>query len=162
MRNESVPTSNVGPRVFPSPDELLDAVGESLGTSEWILIDQERIDTFAEATGDDQWIHVDPVKSAAGPFGATIAHGYLTLSLTNRFMPEIMRVDGASMGINYGVNKVRFPQPVVVGSLVRGTATVQSCERIAGGVQVVVEMVVEVEGSDRPACVCHAVSRFMN
>jgi len=148
--------------VFASPDELLDAVGESLGTSGWILIDQGRIDTFADATGDHQWIHVDPVKAATGPFGATIAHGYLTLSLTNKFMPEIMRVDGASMGINYGVNKVRFPQPVVVGSRVRGTAALQSCERIAGGVQVVVELVVEVEGSERPGCVCHAVSRFMN
>jgi len=152
---------DLGPRVFASPDLLLESVGERLGTSEWLLIDQERIDTFAEATGDSQWIHVDPEKAAAGPFGATIAHGYLTLALTNKFMPEIMRVDGASMGINYGVNKVRFPQPVTVGTRVRGSASIASCERILGGVQVVVAIAIEVEGSDRPACVCESVSRFM-
>jgi len=160
---ETQPTVNwdAGPRVFSSPDQLLEAVGESLGTSSWIEISQERIDTFADATGDHQWIHVDPVKAADGPFGTTIAHGYLTLALTNKFMPEIMRVDGASMGINYGVNKVRFPQPVLVGSRVRGSATVKSCDQIAGGVQVVVELVVEIEGSERPGCVCQSVSRFM-
>jgi len=162
MSNDPEATANAGPTVFQSPEELLDAVGESLGTTDWMLIDQARIDTFAEATGDHQWIHVDPARASSGPFGATIAHGYLTLSLTNKFMPEMMRAEGASMGINYGVNKVRFPRPVVVGSRVRGTATVLSCERIAGGVQVVVEVVVEIEGSDRPACVCQSVSRFMN
>lgn len=161
MSSEPEPAQRAGPRIFSSPDELLGSAGEQLGTSDWLVVDQQRIDTFADATGDDQWIHVDPAKAATGPFGATIAHGYLTLALTNKFMPQVMRVDGASMGINYGVNKVRFPQPVLVGSRVRGTATIHACEQIAGGVQVVVEMVVEIEGSDRPACVCQSVSRFM-
>lgn len=147
--------------VFSSPDELLTAVGRELGASSWIVIDQARIDQFAEATGDDQWIHVDPVAAADGPFGATIAHGYLTLAMTNQFLPEIMRVDGASMGINYGTNKVRFPRPVVVGSRVRATAMLQSAEEITGGVQAVVMITVEIEGQDKPACVVESVSRFL-
>jgi acyl dehydratase len=147
--------------VFASPDELLDAVGRDLGVSEWITIEQDRIDQFAEATGDHQWIHVDPVAAADGPFGATIAHGYLTLALTNQFLPEIMRVDGASMGVNYGVNKVRFPQPVTVGSRVRATATLTGADEIAGGVQVVVTITVEIDGQPKPACVVESVSRFL-
>jgi acyl dehydratase len=147
--------------VFASPDELLDAVGRDLGVSEWITIEQDRIDQFAEATGDHQWIHVDPVAAAEGPFGATIAHGYLTLALTNQFLPEIMRVDGASMGVNYGANKVRFPQPVTVGSRVRATATLTGADEIAGGVQVVVTITVEIDGQPKPACVVESVSRFL-
>jgi acyl dehydratase len=147
--------------VFSSPDELLDAVGRELGSSEWLTIEQDRIDLFAEATGDHQWIHVDPVAAADGPFGATIAHGYLTLALTNQFLPEIMRVDGASMGVNYGTNKVRFPQPVTVGSRVRASATVTEAEEIKGGVQVVVTITVEIEGQAKPACVVESVSRFL-
>lgn len=147
--------------VFASPDELLAAVGGDLGHSEWISIDQGRIDGFADATGDHQWIHVDPVAAAAGPFGATIAHGYLTLALTNRFLPEIVRVDGVSMGINYGVNKVRFPQPVSVGSRVRGHAVLTSAEEIGGGVQAVITITVEIEGDPKPACVVESVSRFL-
>ena len=121
------------PTVFDNPDALLAAVGTDLGASEWITIEQDRIDGFADATGDHQWIHVDPVKAAEGPFGAPIAHGYLTLSLTNQFLPEIVRVDNVSMGINYGVNKVRFPQPVVVGSKVRGTAVLTDAKRSTVG-----------------------------
>jgi acyl dehydratase len=147
--------------VFANPDELLDAVGRDLGASQWITIEQDRIDRFAEATGDHQWIHVDPVAAADGPFGATIAHGYLTLSLTNQFLPEIMRVDGASMGVNYGTNKVRFPQPVTVGSRVRASATITEAEEIKGGVQVVVTITVEIEGQAKPACVVESVSRFL-
>ena len=147
--------------VFSNPDELLDAVGRDLGTSEWLVIDQDRIDQFAEATGDHQWIHVDPVAAADGPFGATIAHGYLTLALTNQFLPEIMRVDGASMGVNYGTNKVRFPPPVTVGSRVRAAAVITSAEEISGGVQVVVTITVEIEGQPKPACVVESVSRFL-
>ena len=101
-------------KIFRSPSELLEAVGEHLGCSNWILVDQERIDLFAEATGDKQWIHVDPQKAADGPFGKTIAHGYLTLSLTNCLLPEIFQVDGISMGINYGTDRVRFPAPLKV------------------------------------------------
>lgn len=147
--------------VFDNPDQLLDAVGKELGTSDWLTIEQDRIDTFAEATGDHQWIHVDPEAAAEGPFGATIAHGYLTLALTNQFLPEIMRVDGASMGVNYGTNKVRFPQPVTVGSRVRASATITEAEEINGGVQVVVTISVEIEGQAKPACVVESVSRFL-
>ena len=123
-------------------------------------IDQERIDLFAAATGDHQWIHVDPERAAKGPFGKTIAHGYLTLSLANQFLPEIMRVDNVSMGVNYGCEKVRFPAAVPVGSRVRGGGEVISAEEIKGGVQVVVRMTIEIEGSDRPACVIDTISRF--
>ena len=147
--------------VFASPDELLHAVGRDLGASDWVTIEQDRIDLFAEATGDHQWIHVDPVAAADGPFGATIAHGYLTLALTNQFLPEIMRVDGVSMGVNYGTNKVRVPQPVKVGSRVRGSATVTQAEEIKGGVQVVVTITVEIDGEAKPACVVESVSRFL-
>lgn len=147
--------------VFANPDELLEAIGRDLGASQWITIEQDRIDQFAEATGDHQWIHVDPVAAADGPFGATIAHGYLTLALTNQFLPEIMRVDGASMGVNYGTNKVRFPQPVTVGSRVRAAAVITSAEEISGGVQVVVTITVEIEGQPKPACVVESVSRFL-
>ena len=147
--------------VFSSPGELLGAVGTDLGASEWIEIDQERIDLFAEATGDHQWIHVDPEAAAAGPFGATIAHGYLTLALTNQFLPEIVRVEGVSMGINYGTNKVRFPQPLTVGSKVRGSAVLTEAAEIPGGVQAVVTITVEIDGQAKPACVVESVSRFL-
>jgi acyl dehydratase len=147
--------------VFATPDELLSAVGRDLGTTEWVAIEQDRIDQFAEATGDHQWIHVDPTAAADGPFGATIAHGYLTLAITNLFLPELMRVDGVSMGINYGANKVRFPQPVVVGSRIRATAIVTEAQEINGGVQVVVTITVEIEGQNKPACVVESVSRFL-
>lgn len=147
--------------VFETPDDLLGAVGSELGTSEWVTIEQDRIDGFADATGDHQWIHVDPAAAAAGPFGATIAHGYLTLALTNQFLPQIVRVDGVSMGINYGVNKVRFPQPVTVGSRVRGHATLTAADEIGGGVQAVITITVEIEGGDKPACIVESVSRFL-
>lgn len=123
-------------------------------------IDQQRIDQFAEATGDRQWIHVDPERAAAGPFGKTIAHGYLTLSLANLFLPEIMRVENVSMGVNYGCEKVRFPAPVPVGSRVRGGGEIISAETVKGGVQVVVRMTIEIEGGSRPACVIDTISRF--
>ncbi len=149
------------PTVFASPDALLEAVGRELGRSDWLVIDQARIDTFADATGDHQWIHVDPDAAADGPFGATIAHGYLTLALTNQFLPEIMQVDGVSMGINYGTNKVRFPQPVTVGSRIRASAVLTGAEEISGGVQSLVTVTVEIEGQAKPACVVESVSRFL-
>lgn len=147
--------------IFDAPDALLSAVGTDLGSSEWVTVEQDRIDGFADATGDHQWIHVDPEAAAAGPFGATIAHGYLTLALTNQFLPEIVRVDNVSMGINYGVNKVRFPQPVVVGSRVRGHAVLTEAEEIGGGVQAVITITVEIEGGAKPACIVESVSRFL-
>jgi len=146
--------------VFKHPDELLAATGRHLGYSQWLQIDQQRIDQFAEATGDRQWIHVDPERAAAGPFGKTIAHGYLTLSLANLFLPEIMRVENVSMGVNYGCEKVRFPAPVPVGSRVRGGGEIISAQTVKGGVQVVVRMTIEIEGGSRPACVIDTISRF--
>ena len=146
--------------VFEQPADLLGAVGQHLGHSDWLQIDQERINQFADATGDHQWIHVDPVKAADGPFGSTIAHGYLTLSLANLFLPQIMEVRNTSMGVNYGCEKVRFPAAVPVGSRVRGGGEVISAEEVKGGVQVVVRMTIEVEGGERPACVIDTISRF--
>ncbi len=149
--------------VFKSPDDLLGAVGDHLGHSEWVSVDQARIDLFAEATGDHQWIHVDAARAAQGPFGATIAHGYLTLALTSLLMPQIVRVEGVSMGINYGVNRVRFPQPVLEGSRLRASATLTTAEELPGGsgVQTVITVTVEIEGQPKPACVVESVSRYL-
>jgi acyl dehydratase len=145
---------------FETPEALLEAVGQHLGHSEWLTIKQDRIDQFADATGDHQWIHVDPDRAAEGPFGKTIAHGYLTLSLANLFLPEIMQVNNVSMGVNYGCEKVRFPAPVPVGSRVRGGGEVISAEEVKGGIQVVVRITIEIEGGDKPACVIDTISRF--
>ncbi len=145
---------------FDSPSALLDSVGQHLGYSDWLQIDQSRIDLFAEATGDHQWIHVDPERAAQGPFGKTIAHGYLSLSLANLFLPQILRVENVSMGVNYGCEKVRFPAPVPVGSRLRGGGEVISVEEVKGGVQIVVRVTIEIEGGDRPACVIDTISRF--
>ena len=145
---------------FDQPTDLLGAVGQHLGYSDWLEIDQQRINLFADATGDHQWIHVDEEKAADGPFGKTIAHGYLTLSLANLFLPQIMEVRNTSMGVNYGCEKVRFPAAVPVGSRVRGGGEVVSAEEVKGGVQVVVRMTIEIEGGDRPACVIDTISRF--
>ena len=144
---------------FENPADLLDAVGKHLGFSDWEAVDQQRIDQFANATGDHQWIHVDPDKAADGPFGKTIAHGYLTLSMANLFLPQVMQVDNTSMGVNYGCEKVRFPSPVPVGSRIRGGGEVMSAEEVKGGIQVVVRMTIEIEGADRPACVVDTISR---
>ena len=148
------------PRIFTSVDELKAAVGEQLGYTDWLEIDQKRIDLFAEATGDHQWIHVDPEKAAAGPFGTTIAHGYLTLSLLPLFGPQLMSVEGVKMGVNYGTNKVRFPAPVPVRSRLRATGKISSVEDVPGGVQLAVAYTVEREGGDKPVCVAESVARF--
>ncbi|MFD8326709.1 MaoC family dehydratase [Streptomyces lydicus] len=148
------------PRVFGSLDELRGAVGEELGTSDWLEVDQKRVDLFADATGDHQWIHVDPEKAAAGPFGTTIAHGYLTLSLLPALVPQLMRVDGVKMGINYGTNKVRFPATVPVGSRVRATARIADVTEVPGGVQLTTVVTIEREGGEKPVCVAETVSRF--
>ncbi len=125
-------------------------------------ITQERVNQFADATGDHQWIHIDPERAATeSPYGATIAHGYLTLSLTNMFLPSLITVEQISMGINYGVNKVRFPAPVPVGSRVRVGAELSSVDEINGGVQAVITITVEVEGSPKPACVVESLTRYM-
>jgi acyl dehydratase len=148
------------PRIFTSPDELKAAVGEQLGYTDWLEVDQKRVDLFAEATGDHQWIHVDPERAAQGPFGVTIAHGYLTLSLLPLFGPQLVRVEGVKMGVNYGTNKVRFPSPVPVGSRLRATAKITSVEDVTGGVQVAMAFTVEREGGEKPVCVAESVSRY--
>ena len=147
--------------VFESLEELPGAVGTHLGYSDWLTIDQERIDLFAEATGDHQWIHVDAERAALGPFGSTIAHGYLTLSLTSMFLPALIEVRGISMGINYGTDKVRFPAPVPVGSRVRAGAELVDVAAGGGGFQTVIRITMEMDGSERPACVVESVSRFL-
>jgi acyl dehydratase len=148
-------------QVFTSIEQLQGAAGSALGPTGWVTIEQGRVDAFAEATGDHQWIHVDVERARQGPFGGTIAHGYLTLSLCSLFLPELMRVEMAGMGINYGLDRVRFPAPVRVGSRLRARGEIVSVGTVPGGVQVVVRVTIEVEGSDRPACVADTISRFM-
>ena len=143
-----------------SYDSLTERVGAHLGPTDWMTVDQARIDLFADATNDRQWIHVDPVAAAEGPFGATIAHGYLTLALVNSFLPDLLTVTETSMGVNYGCERVRFPHPVTVGSRIRGRGEVISVEPAGGGLQVLVRVTVEIEGGDRPACVVDTLSRF--
>ncbi|MBW8820040.1 MAG: MaoC family dehydratase, partial [Streptomyces sp.] len=134
-------------------DELKKLAGSDLGTSEWIEVTQERVNTFADATGDHQWIHVDPEKAAAGPFGAPIAHGYLTLSLFIPLFTELLDVQGVTTKVNYGLNKVRFPSPVKVGARIRLVAKLTDVEEVPGGVQVTVDGAIEIEGGAKPAAV---------
>ncbi|MEU0215074.1 MaoC family dehydratase [Streptomyces sp. NPDC006265] len=141
-------------------DELKKLAGSDLGTSEWIEVTQERIDTFADATGDHQWIHVDPERAKEGPFGAPIAHGYLTLSLFIPLFTELLDVQGVTTKVNYGLNKVRFPSPVKVGSRIRLTAQLAEVEEVPGGVQITVEGAIEIEGGAKPAAVLQSLSRF--
>ena len=150
------------PTVFKTPQELLDASGADLGVTDWLEITQERINLFAEATGDHQWIHTNPEKAKDGPFGTTIAHGYLTLSLTHLFLPDLLQVNEISMGINYGVNKIRFPQPVPVNSRIRAHGTITEVEEINGGVQAIVQLTIEIDGVEKPACIVESISRFLN
>jgi acyl dehydratase len=147
--------------IFQTPAELSSSIGKHLGHSAWMEVTQERIQLFADATDDQQWIHVDPERAKQGPFGAPIAHGYLTLSLVNRFLPEIVEVRGISMGVNYGADRIRFPAPVRVGSRIRGGAELIEVENTKdGGVQAKIRVTVEIEGSERPACVVDTISRY--
>lgn len=139
--------------------DLQALVGQDIGTSDWLTIDQARIDRFAEATGDHQWIHVDPVRAAAGPFGTTVAHGFLTLSLLPHFFESAFAIDDVRMGINYGLNRVRFTNPVPVGGRVRGQFRLLAFEPLEGGAQLTVQATVELQGSSKPACVAETVSR---
>ncbi|MFH0177606.1 MaoC family dehydratase [Streptomyces cacaoi] len=141
-------------------DELKKLAGSDLGTSEWIEVTQERIDTFADATGDHQWIHVDPERAATGPFGAPIAHGYLTLSLFIPLFTELLDVQGVTTKVNYGLNKVRFPSPVKVGSRIRLVAKLTEVEDVPGGAQITVDGAIEIEGGAKPAAVLQSLSRF--
>ena len=146
--------------LFSSAEQLLAAQGMALGHSDWLLLTQERINQFAEATGDHQWIHVDPERAANGPFGACIAHGYLTLALANLFMPQLMQFANLAMGVNYGSDRLRFPAPVKVGSRVRGRGEILRVEALGEALQVVVRISVEIEGSERPGCVVDTISRY--
>ncbi|HWU68029.1 MAG TPA: MaoC family dehydratase [Stenotrophobium sp.] len=147
--------------VFGSVDDVLGLVGKPLGASDWVEITQQRINLFADATDDHQWIHVDPVRAKDGPFGACIAHGYLSLSLVARFLPEIATLKNLKMGVNYGTDKVRFPSAVKVGSRLRGSGELIAAEKTKdGGVQAVIRVTVEIEGSERPACVADTISRY--
>jgi acyl dehydratase len=149
-------------RTFESVADLASAAGETLGQSDWVTITQEDVNLFADATGDHQWIHVDPERAAKGPFGKTIAHGYMTLSLLPRLMHQVYTVDGVKLAINYGLNKVRFPAPVPVGSRVRATSTLGTVDDVGNGaVQAIVSTTVEIEGSAKPACVAESVVRYL-
>jgi acyl dehydratase len=147
--------------ILDGPEAVRAAVGTHLGFSDWLLMEQERVNTFADATGDHQWIHVDPERAATGPFGAPIAHGYLTMSLSNFFLPQIIETKGFSAGINYGVDKVRFPSPVKVGDRIRAGAEMLEVTDVNGGLQTLVRITIEIEGSDRPACVIDSLSRWL-
>jgi len=144
-------------RVFSSFEEIETAVGEDIGTSNWVEITQDRVDQFADATGDHQWIHVDLEKAKEGPFGTTIAHGYLTLSLVPWLGSKVFTLDTPGAKLNYGVNKVRFPSPVPVGSRVRAKVAVGSLTDVAAGKQLTLQYVVEIEDQDKPACVAETV-----
>ncbi len=142
-------------------DDLQARIGQHLGYSDWLEITQERVNQFAEATGDFQWIHVDVERAKAGPFGGPIAHGFLTLSLAPGLLKEVWQMNGAKMGVNYGLNKVRFPSPVPVGSKVRAGALLKEVSDVGGGgMQLVLEATFEVEGADKPACVAELVFRY--
>lgn len=147
--------------IFETPRDLLGKEGTALDASDWLTIDQERINAFADVTGDHQWIHVDPVRAKDGPFGATVAHGYLTLSLVNLFLPQMIEVRRFSAGVNVGMDKTRFLAPVLVGSRIRGTGEILKVEEVKGGaIQSTVRVTIEIEGSGKPACVIDTISRY--
>lgn len=149
------------PAIFSHPRDLIGAEGRTLGPSAWLPIDQARIDGFAAVTGDHQWIHVDPVRAKDGPFGTTVAHGYLTLSLVNHFLPELIEVHGFTAGVNVGADRLRFLAPVPVGARIRATGEIVRVEEVRGGaVQSTVRVTVELEGSAKPACVVDTISRY--
>lgn len=146
--------------IIEKPSDLLGKEGLKIGPSGWLEITQERVNTFADATGDHQWIHIDPERAKTGPFGGTIAHGYLTLSLAAKFMDEILTINGMSMGINYGTDRVRFLSPVLVGKRVRGHGEFLEIKEAGGGFQSVLRVTIEIEGEEKPACVVDTISRY--
>jgi acyl dehydratase len=146
-------------RTFKHLADLQALVGQNIGASDWITVDQERINLFAKATGDEQWIHVDPVRAAAGPFGAPIAHGFLTLSLLPEMFASAFEVQDTRMGVNYGLNRVRFPAPVPVNSRLRASFVLTAFEPLEGGAQMTVEVTMEREGSAKPVCVAESIGR---
>ena len=147
-------------KVFETPAALLGSEGTRLAPTEWLLIDQARVDGFAQVTGDHQWIHVDVERAQAGPFGGTIAHGYLTMSLVNWFLPQLIEVRGFAHAVNVGADRLRFLAPVKVGSRIRGVGEIVAVEDVKGAVQSVVRVTVEIEDADKPACVVDTISRY--
>ncbi len=147
-------------KVYDSPRDLIGQEGTIFGPSAWLTIEQPRVDGFAEVTGDHQWIHVDTVRAKHGPFGTTIAHGYLTMSLVNHFLPELVEVRGFSHAVNVGADRLRFLSPVPVGSRIRATGEVVSVAEVKGGIQSVVRVVIEIEGGERPALSVDTISRY--
>ncbi|MFZ2174884.1 MAG: MaoC family dehydratase [Rhodococcus sp. (in: high G+C Gram-positive bacteria)] len=148
-------------KVFNGIEEVIAAEGADLGTTHWVEIDQARVDQFADATGDHQWIHVDPDRAKEGPFGGTIAHGFLTLSMLPVLQQQLYRVDGITMAVNYGLNKVRFPAPVPVGSKVRASLKIAKVTPLEGAIQVEFTTTIEVEGSAKPACIVESIARYV-
>jgi len=146
--------------IIERPGDLMGQEGLKIGPSDWMDMTQERVNTFADATGDHQWIHVDVERAQKGPFGAPIAHGYLTLSLAAKLMPEILEIKGLKMGINYGTDKVRFLNPVKVGSRVRGHGEFLEIKQVPGGYQSTLRVTIEIEGEEKPACVVDTISRY--
>jgi acyl dehydratase len=148
------------PRIYATPRALIGQEGERLGPTDWLEIDQPRVDGFADVTGDHQWIHVDVERSAQGPFGGTIAHGYLTMSLVNFFLPDLIEVRGFAHAVNVGLDRLRFLAPVKVGSRIRAVGEIVGVEEVKGSVQSVVRVTIEIEGGDKPACVVDTISRY--
>ena len=147
-------------RIYESPRDLIGQEGTQFGPTDWLVIEQDRIDAFADATEDHQWIHVDPDRARDGPFGGTIAHGYLTMSLLNWFLPQLIEVRGFSMGINVGLDRLRFLNPVRAGSRIRATGEIVKVEEVKGAVQSVLRITVEIDGADKPALVADTISRY--
>ena len=147
-------------RIFDTPTDLIGSESTPLGPTEWLMIDQDRVNGFAEVTGDHQWIHVDVERAKDGPFGGTIAHGYLTMSLVNYFLPQLIEVRGFAHAVNVGADRLRFLAPVKVGSRIRGVGEIVGVEEVKGAIQSVVRVTVEIEGSEKPACVVDTISRY--
>ena len=147
-------------KVFDKPADLIGSEGTRLGPTDWLLVDQERVNGFADVTGDHQWIHVDVERAKAGPFGGTIVHGYLTMSLVHFFLPQLIEVRGFAHAVNVGAARLRFLSPVKVGSSIRGVGEIVSVEEVKGAIQSVVRVTVEIEGQDKPACVLDTISRY--
>ena len=147
-------------KVFESPSNLMGSEGTQLGSTDWLRIDQDRVNGFADVTGDHQWIHVDVERAKDGPFGGTIAHGYMTMSLVNFFLPQLIEVRGIAHAVNVGADRLRFLSPVKVGSRIRGAGEIVKVEEIKGAIQSVVRVTIEIEGSEKPACVVDTISRY--
>lgn len=148
------------PKIFDNPHDLLGTAGQPIGPTGWLTIEQQRVDRFADATNDHQWIHVDVERARSGPFGGTIAHGYLTMSLASYFLEQMIDVRGYTHGVNVGTDRVRFLNPVKVGARVRGRGEIVSVEERSGGVQSTIRVTIEIEGEEKPACVIDTISRY--